>query len=101
MEWKHGFERKARAAFRRGADCSHGPTSTYSPLLQAWAHFEDAYGNSEQAAECMQQYLAAESAEHRRSSKSVAGVLELVQALELHCEGDSVLPESTLSPQPV
>jgi hypothetical protein len=102
MEWKHGFEHKARAAFRKGAKCAHGPSSTYSPLLQAWAQFEDAHGNREQADARMQEYLAAESAQQRRSSDNTLEVIELVEALGLGCSGlESPLPDTKLSPQPV
>ena len=100
MEWKHGFEQNARAAFRRGAKCAHGPSSTYSPLFQAWAQFEEAHGNSEQAASRMQLYLAAESAQQGRGYYSTPEVFELVQALDLQ-SAHSPLPDSTLSPQPV
>lgn len=100
MEWKHGFEHQARSAFRKGGKCAQGPSSTYSPLFQAWAQFEEAHGNSEQAASRMQMYLAAESAQLRRSSDSMPEVLELVQALDLQ-HANSPLPDSTVSHQPV
>lgn len=100
MEWKHGDVRRARTAFRRGGKCAHGPNATYSPLFQAWAQFEEAQGNSDEAASRMQQYLAAESAEHRRTSDSTPDVEALVDSLGLQ-PVHSPLPESTLAPQPV
>lgn len=99
MEWKHGYEQQARSAFRRGAKCAHGATSTYSPLFQAWAQFEEAHGHSEQAALRMQQYLAAESAEQRRGCETTPEVIELAEALDLRCV-ESPLPEAR-TPQPV
>jgi hypothetical protein len=101
MEWKHGCEDSARRAFQRGGKCAKGSDS-YSPLFQAWAQFEEAHGNAQQAAQLMKECYIAQSAEdaRRTQARAAGAVSELMQTLDLgrYLDSDGHLHEQA---QPV
>ena len=66
----------------QGGRLSAGTPECYSPLFQAWAHFEEFCGNSDEAADLVAQCAKVQEKEqrHSRPLKS-AGVEELVNLL--------------------
>eukprot|EP00892_Ulva_mutabilis_P002762 jgi/Ulvmu1/12487/UM009_0140.1 len=84
LEWKHGYEEQARRAFVQGSRYAAGSPEAYSPLFQAWAHFEEVCGNSDEAAGLVAKCAQVQETEQRRSrTTNAAGVDALVDLLRI------------------
>lgn len=82
LEWKNGYEERARRAFVQGSRYAAGSPECYSPLFQAWAHFEEICGHATDAAGLVTKCAQIQKAEqNRRRRIRTVSVADLVESL--------------------
>lgn len=82
LEWKNGYEERARRAFVQGSRYAAGSPECYSPLFQAWAHFEEVCGHTTEAARLATKCAQIQNAEQKRRRRiRTVSVTDLVASL--------------------